>query len=291
MFTVYLVVFTAIASVGVLTNDIQRDISPNVDGREPRGTEIGKRDNTLKLLTFVEGDDANREAFLRYGMCLGHSPRPSCGGFSDAQQRRRLGREGGRWTGLATMQNTSFARTKRRRLQSADAAKVCGANGGGGCSHRQEVVFGARDGGNVLTAARVRAMCRWEDAIHAHKDFSRWCEKDSMGHCCSTPSIARTLAAMNNVSCAELTSSQIDVSLRKIARCAASRNGPIPSNGMPKLIDHEYCREALRPVTAASDVLVLAVGDGPGFNATWDPQSKSPRGGFPQTCGDFGAPW
>ena len=55
-----LLVSVGLAAYGVTANNIARDVNPNVDGIEPRGTEVGNRDNTLKLLLFRPGDDGHR---------------------------------------------------------------------------------------------------------------------------------------------------------------------------------------------------------------------------------------
>ena len=95
---------------------------------------------------------------------------------------------------------------------------------------------------------------------------------------------------MHNVSCASLTEAQVEGSLRRLARCATSRDGPrSPAEPPPLLIDAPYCAAVAQSITAASDALVLAVGEGPGTNGSWDPTSTRERGGFPKTCGDFGA--
>ena len=276
--TACLLTSIGLAVHGVVSNDIARDVNPNVDGIEPRGTEVGNRDNTLKLLLFKQGGDANRDMFRQTGVCLGHAPNPDCNGFA---QRRRLGGMGSNATAPPAAAAAAAMHTAGwRQLQDdgpATAGALCGGAGSDGCDHRQEVVFGARDGSNVLTAPLLRAICRWEEAVHAHPAFDAQCSRGGGGGCCFAPSVARTVAAMNNVSCAALTTPQVEASLQVLARCATSRDSPHPppSGGaaQSELHDGYYCNAVRQPMTTASDALVLAVGDGPGFNGTWDPSS------------------
>ena len=148
--------------------------------------------------------------FLQGGLCLGHAPHPSCAGFADRrglQSREpelhlgnaappRAGSSGDSGGG-----GSSSSSSNRRALQSpanpgpaafspAEPRPICGALGSGGCQRRQEVIFGVRRPDceadtpperrpsscedppkRLLTAPMLRAMCRWEEAVHAHASF------------------------------------------------------------------------------------------------------------------------
>lgn len=282
----------SVAAWGVTSNDIARDVNPNVDGIEPRGTEIGRRDNTLKLLLF--DDQGAEELHQRSGVCLGHTPSPHCGRrrlelFAVEQQQMSAGtlRSAGPPSPAATNRNVL-----RRALQSEGAemnhsgsrSNICGAPGNGGCTRRMAVIFGARNGGNVLTASMLRGMCAWEEQFHQYASFADYCEPSAKGGCCFAPSIARAVAHVSGVPCAELTDSQASSVLRSLVHCASLRE----QEGA-NLHNMTECQPLMQTITADVDIVTLAVGDGPAPGGVWDPVSTHRAGGFPLQCGDFHA--
>ena len=269
-----LVISVGLTLYGLVTFDVARDVNPSVEGTSPRGTNVGDRDNTLHLLLF---DSKGREQLYRdTGACLGHSPRPDC-----ASLRRQLSS-----ASAAPAEDRVAAGKQTLRRAQSESSEICGAPGNGGCRKRQEVIFGARDGGNVLTAPNLVAMCAWEEAVHAHPAFQQYCEQGpaspaSPGGCCFAPSLPRVIAKMSSVGCHELTPALVNTALAKLARCSAARDS---GSGVP--LDAECAALSALEITAGTDVLTVVVGTGPGPDGIWDPTSRED---FPSTCGDFGA--
>ena len=266
-------VFCLAFSIGLSLNGIlvkfdPRDVTPSVEGTSPRGTDIGDRDNTLHLMLFRDG---GAQLYRDTDTCLGHSPHPDCSGL-----RRQLSAP----TVDLNDRTSSVAKRTLRRAQaepSGGSSQFCGAHGNGGCSKRQEVIFGARNGGNVLTAPNLVAMCAWEEKVHNWPSFQQHCEKSpaSPSGCCFAPSLPRVIATMSNVRCQDLTPALVDAALEKLARCSAARDS---GNGMP--LDTECAALSALKITSGTDALTVVVGEGPGPDGIWD---------FPRTCGDFGA--
>jgi hypothetical protein len=280
--TLCLVFSIGLTVYGFATFDVARDVNPSVEGISPRGTDVGDRDNTLHLLLFNNG--GRRDLYHDTGACLSHSPDPDCSGL-----RRRLEEPAvepaqrlpaaGNWTLRRALGETAGT-------GASAASNFCGAPGNGGCDKRQEVIFGARGGGNVLTAPKLVAMCAWEEKVQAHDRFKEYCELGngspaSPSGCCYAPSLPRVIAAMSDVSCKDLTPALVDAALAKLARCSSARDD---GSGVP--LNAECAALSALKITAGVDALTVVVGDGPGPDGVWSPTSKHD---FPGTCGDFGA--
>jgi hypothetical protein len=254
----------SIAAAGLFARDskgrmqILGDVTPNVAGLAPRGTEIAKRDNSMRLMLFDEKnneyesahDVSQQDIWETSGRCLSRAPPSDCSslGHGVDHGHRRL---------LRPSQSDPVAPDRayrpmpaasqvkpRRHLQtqhSGDDVLMCGAHNAyspgvspnmsahnaratGHLAYTELFIFGHRGGGNVLTAPMMKAMCAWEDTVYADSRFSHRCLKVHTGACCRPPSLPRLVAALNDVKCQDLTTSIVDSTLGLLARCVAARD-------------------------------------------------------------------
>jgi hypothetical protein len=160
----------------------------DVFGFNPRGTQIGDRDNTLQLLTHCPGDG---------NCCTKLLPLPLPDAIVQGMEAR-----------LGSVDTCGHSEDNSDPCLKPKGQTVSLFTGNSSDLH---VVYGSRDGADVFTVDLIQAMCTWEAAAVQHSvnssvRYERLCRR-AVGRkgCCLPRTLPLVLrAALNVTDCAEM---------------------------------------------------------------------------------------